>query len=74
MALGRRDEQIQERCGSAGAIIARKEPGFAANSYPLERPLGRVVVDVDVALGDVGVERIQLVEGVRDRLGHRAAR
>lgn len=74
VALGACDQRIQQGCGAAGAVIPGKQPVFSSDRHPLQRPFGRIVVDIEKPFARVRVEGFPLVKRVCKRLAHRAAR
>jgi len=72
VALTRGDEGKQGRGGMAAVVAATEDPIFPSQRHPPQRVLAGVVVDRQVAVGGVDAQGVPLVEGVGDRLTHRA--
>lgn len=70
-ALASDREAGQHRRSLAAGFAAPKEPVLAAHGCAAQRVLRRVVVDAQIAVGDIDVERRPLVQRVTDRLAQR---
>jgi hypothetical protein len=73
VALGAGDQRVESRVAFARVVMAGEKPVLSSDRDTLERTLGGVVVDVQVALLDVTAQRFLLVQGVGDRLAHRTS-
>jgi hypothetical protein len=62
--LARRREAEQYCRRSAAGVPAHEQPVEAADPDQLQRPLTHVIVDVQVAIGGVPLQRLPLIEHV----------
>lgn len=72
--FARSDEAAQHGHGSAAAIAAEEGPVAAADGNAAQAPLGVVVVDGQVAVGEVARQGRPVLQRVGDGLAGRAAR
>ena len=66
------DEAAEDRCGATSPVAAGKQPVLSAQHDGPNRVLGRVVVDVQVAVVAVTRQRRPVVQRVADGLADRA--
>ena len=67
----RREAEEHGRRVAAG-VAADKQPVLAANADQLQRPLAEVVVDVQITVAGIALERLPLIQHVVDGRGDRA--
>ncbi len=64
----------QDRSSVAGGLAADEHPVFSSYGHRAHRPFGRVVIDRQVAVFEIAIQRSPLVERVRGRFARQALR
>jgi hypothetical protein len=74
LAFAACDEAVERGGPLGGGVMPGEEPVFPSKPHPSQGAFGGVVVDVEVSLRGVDVQRLPLVERLPDGLGPETAR